>query len=108
MTRTARTRVSTALTLAVLGGAAATAVAVSGASADEGARPSKGHHAPAPRGDQAPTVASEPSGASTSAPYLPGVPHVPVDVRLVLGPGGAEEGSRFVNPDGSTWTEPGR
>jgi hypothetical protein len=44
--------------------------------------------------------------ASTSSPYIAGVPHVPADVLLVMGPDGSDEGARFVGPDGSLFNGP--
>ncbi|GAA1517654.1 hypothetical protein GCM10009788_22240 [Nocardioides humi] len=56
------------------------------------------------------SAAAEPrapeAGASMSSPYIPGVPHVPSDVLLVMGEGGSLDGSRFVGPEGSLFNGP--
>jgi hypothetical protein len=52
------------------------------------------------------TSRSGPGAASMSSPYVPGVAHVPADVLLVLGPGGSEDGARYVGPEGSLFNGP--
>lgn len=44
--------------------------------------------------------------ASMSSPYIPGVPHVPSDVLLMLGPDGSADDARFVGPEGSLFNGP--
>lgn len=61
---------------------------------------------PAPKSQTPPAVVDtdDPQGrASMSSPYIPGVPHVPADVLLALGPDGK---ASYVGPEGSMYNGP--
>lgn len=75
--------------------------------------PASGPAEPAKEPAKAPAKEHEPDApapdagvARMSSPYIPGVPHVPADVALVLGPGGSADGARFVGPEGSLFNGP--
>lgn len=50
-----------------------------------------------------PTEKQEDGLASMSSQYIPGVPHVPADVALTIGPGGE---TRYIGPKGSIFNGP--